>query len=155
MIEVDLEPFYNRNMRMPQRHIITALDKDHELIEPELSNSSYKAKLHKIELSERELSDVYKTAFAVRHQIVNLPLRVGDEVVVVTEDDQAVIEMLSVCFLQRRFNECIKLSVKRRSGEFFIPYLTNLKPGQDDEREGMVRYNYHSGSCSGNCSDCG
>lgn len=137
------------------RHIITALDESHELVQQELNSPLTEKVLHKLRLSEEELRFPVKTAFAIRQQVTNLPLKVGDETVIITEDDQAVIEMLSVCFLQRRFNECIKVIVKRRSGEFLIPYLTNLRPGEGDEKEGMVDYNYGTSSSCGSCSSCG
>lgn len=142
---------------MAQKHVITPLEKNHRLVQTEMETPPAGKIIHRLKFTEEELKFPTKIALAVREQVTNLPLKVGNEVVVVTEPDQAVIEMLAICFLQRRFNECIRVTVRRESGEFFIPYITNLLPGEDDRREGMVDYNYSTspcGGCSGNCSSC-
>jgi len=144
-------------MGMASKHVVTALEPDHELVREEMNLPPAEKILHRLELSEEELAFPTKAALALREQITNLPLRVGNEVVVITSAEQAVIELLSVVFLQRRFNECIKVSVRRTSGEFFIPYITTLIERQDDKDRGMVYHNYSTsscGSCSGDCSNC-
>lgn len=142
---------------MATRHIVTALKPDHELVLKEMNSPPDGKILHRLKLPEEELAFPTKAALTLLDQITNLPLRVGNEVIVITDIDQALIELLTVCFLQRRFNECIKVSVRRSSGEFYIPYITSLTERSDEKEGGMVNYNYSSGSCggcSGNCSSC-
>lgn len=140
---------------MIQNHVVTPLTEDHKLVVSTMKGSSKNKVLHLLEFTKEESSSPVEMAFAIRKVITNLPLRVGNEVTIITENTQALIEMLSVCFLQRRFNETVKITVKRESGEYVIPYIMNLKPGQEDEKEGMVDYSYGCGSCSGDCSSCG
>ena len=140
---------------MSQRHIITPLKEDHPLVQEVLTTPPANKVLHILKFSEEELQFPVKTALATRNQVVHLPIRVGNEAMIITEDSQALIEMLSVCFLQRRFNETVLVIVKRNAGEFTIPYITHLRSWEDDERESMVDYNHGSGGCSGSCSSCG
>lgn len=143
---------------MVQTHVITPLDKNHDLVHKEMTEPPIGKVLHQLKFTDEELQYPTKMGFAIREQLMSLPIRVGNEVIIITEPDQAFIEILSVGFLQRRLNECVTIIVRRESGKVSIPYFVNLKPGAGDEKEGMVQYNYNTGgscgSCSGDCSSC-
>jgi hypothetical protein len=142
-------------MGMAKRHVITSLDENHKLVREELEKPTSLKVLHKIEVKEEDSKFPIKAALSIRDQIMDLPIRVGNEAVIIVDDKNALIEILSICFLQRRFNECISISVRRESGEFLIPYIAFLHSSPEDKRELLVDYNYSCGSCSGSCSSCG
>jgi hypothetical protein len=135
------------------------LPEEHELIKKELKKISGNKNFHQIIVCDDDKEDEIKTALSIRNQVTNLPIRVGQTISVITTSDQALEELTIICFLQRRFNEAIKIFTVRPTGRYLIPYIVNLREGEDDRREGMVNYNYPTssgcGSCGGSCSSCG
>jgi hypothetical protein len=141
-------------MDMRTRHIISVLPDSHKLVQKELTESPGYKEFHQLVVQEDDNDDEVKTAIAIRDQVIQLPIRVGQTVSVVSTPEQALQELISICFLQRRFNETIKIFAVRPSGRHFIPYITNLRENEDDKRENMVNYNYPASSCGG-CTSCG
>ncbi len=115
---------------MTTTHIVTPLPINHPLVQEEVIIPPANKVIHKLEITEEQMKFPIETARAVRSQVMKIEdIRVGNEIVIITEDSQALIELQTICFLQRRFYECIKIVTKRRSGKYVVPYLTNLKEG--------------------------
>ena len=135
-------------------HIISFLPEDDPLVLKEKKIPGRK-EFHQFVITEEDKENEIKMAISIRNQVNDLPIRVGNEVSVVSNLDQPLQELATVCFLQRRLYESIKVFVVRPTGRQFIPYITSLTENESDKLEGMVDYNYSTGGCGGNCSSCG
>jgi len=133
-------------------HVISLLEEENPLVQAELDSPPMGKEFHKLQLSKEELKFPEGIASSLRDQLMKMPLKVGEKVTIVCNDNQILEENTCVSILLRRFLGSVSVSVRRPSRKQFIPHLAELRPYKKGEDRGMVSYNYRMAPPP--CNDC-
>ena len=83
--------------------------------------------------------------------ILEVPVRVGGRVFIISSDETILEEHIIIQTLQRRFLDTVAIVICRNDKQVEVPYLPELRKRKDVLNTDHVG----CGSCSGNCSSCG
>ena len=140
---------------MAKVHIVSTLPEEHELVQKELSKNQTAKQFHHVEKSDDE--DLNVVGRHIYDQILDLPVRVGETVIFVFDDNSIMEEHLCVSCIQRRLAECVVVQVCRNGqNRMHIPYMSTLRTSVHSPPDGgMVGYSYGDGcKGGGSCSSC-